>query len=417
MSTKVIDLTEDLTPGSDTMFYGVKDPAGTPLDRKISLSTVSANITGSSNIFSKAQVITIADTENAIGLTVNQNDVTNNPSAITITNTGAGNDITAPSFSLKAGALTATGLDLGANNITMSGSLAATGSRVTKGWFTDLECTNAIVGSVTGNAGTVSTITGLAPNTATTAAAQPNITSVGTLTTLTVDDITINGNGVTSAGASSLTIAPTAGQKLVIDGHLSIDANAITGESDNNTIITAYAGKNVTIESVAFDGGDVEGVGNLGITGRRVTKGWFTDIESTNAPTIGGVSLSTIYAPKLFEQITQAATDTLTAAEVSGTVISNYGQEAENTQTLPAAAAGYNGMVIIGTAGAGAFHLKAGAGDKIYLDGTALDDGDKVSIATPAVGNYFSFWSFQTGASSYDWIVTTGAGTLTDGGA
>src|SRR3990167_9797613 len=33
-------------------------------------------------------------------------------------------------------------LALGANNLTMTGSLAATGARVTKGWFTDLESTN-----------------------------------------------------------------------------------------------------------------------------------------------------------------------------------------------------------------------------------------------------------------------------------
>src|SRR3990167_2502024 len=46
-------------------------------------------------------------------------------------------------------------LALGANNLTMTGSLAATGARVTKGWFTDIETTNAMVGSVTGNAATV----------------------------------------------------------------------------------------------------------------------------------------------------------------------------------------------------------------------------------------------------------------------
>jgi len=116
--------------------------------------------------------------------------------------------------------------------------------------------------------------------------------------------------------------------------------------------------------------------------------------------------------------VTQAATDTLTAAECRGCVVSNYGQVAENTQTLPAAAEGLHGLVVIGTAGAGAFHLKAGAGDKIYLDGKALDDGDKVSLATPAVGDNFTFFSFQTGASAYDWIVTSGSqGTLTDGGA
>ena len=54
------------------------------------------------------------------------------------------------------------------------------------GTLTDLTVTNPIVGSITGNAATVTTITGLAPDTATTQAAQPNITSVGTLTSLDV---------------------------------------------------------------------------------------------------------------------------------------------------------------------------------------------------------------------------------------
>jgi hypothetical protein len=49
-------------------------------------------------------------------------------------------------------------LSLGANNLTMTGSLGSTGSRLTKGWFTDLEISNAIVGSVTGNAGTATSL-------------------------------------------------------------------------------------------------------------------------------------------------------------------------------------------------------------------------------------------------------------------
>ena len=118
-----------------------------------------------------------------------------------------------------------------------------------------------------------------------------------------------------------------------------------------------------------------------------------------------------------YNEIIKAATGTLTAAECSETIINNYGQSAENTQTLPAATEGLSGTIVIGTAGAGAFHLKAGASDKIYLDGVALDDGDKVSLATPAVGNFFSFFSFQTGAAAYDWMVITGFGVLTDGGA
>ncbi len=46
-------------------------------------------------------------------------------------------------------------LALGANNLTMTGSIGDTTNRVLKGWFTDLQVTNAIAGSITGNAATV----------------------------------------------------------------------------------------------------------------------------------------------------------------------------------------------------------------------------------------------------------------------
>jgi len=42
------------------------------------------------------------------------------------------------------------------------------------------------------------------------------------------------------------------------------------------------------------------------------------------------------------EEIVQPAIDTLTEEEVSGTLINNLGQDAENTQTLPTATKGLN---------------------------------------------------------------------------
>jgi hypothetical protein len=115
-------------------------------------------------------------------------------------------------------------------------------------------------------------------------------------------------------------------------------------------------------------------------------------------------------------ELIQPTTDTLTTAELKGTQISNYGQSAENTQTLSTAAKGLNSIIVIAAAGVGAVHLKAGATDKIYLDGVALDDGDKVSLAAPVIGDYFSFFTFQNGVGVYDWHVISGIGTLTDGG-
>jgi len=117
------------------------------------------------------------------------------------------------------------------------------------------------------------------------------------------------------------------------------------------------------------------------------------------------------------QEIVKTTSTVLTAAECSGTMLNNRGQTTTNTLTLCTVAEGLSGILMVGTAGAGALYLKAGASDKIYFDGTALDDADKVSCATPAVGNFITFWAFETGASAWDWIVETGRGTWADGGA
>jgi hypothetical protein len=64
-------------------------------------------------------------------------------------------------------------LALAANNLTMTGSIGVTGSRVTKLWATDIEATNAIAGSVTGNAATV---TGFSPTSGKTLTVQKSMT-------------------------------------------------------------------------------------------------------------------------------------------------------------------------------------------------------------------------------------------------
>jgi len=91
------------------------------------------------------------------------------------------------------------------SNLQLTGDIGSTGTRIAKGWFTDLQVTNAIAGSVTGNAATVSTITGLAPDTATTQATQGAITGLGTLvglevtgTDTTTDIMTFTGDSLTT---------------------------------------------------------------------------------------------------------------------------------------------------------------------------------------------------------------------------
>ena len=127
----------------------------------------------------------------------------------------------------------------------------------------------ALTGNVTGNtSGTAATVT---------TAAQAAITSLGTLTTLQVDNININGNAITSTAGTDLTITPLAGQQIVLDGAIVIDAGVVTGAT--------------SITSTAFVGditGDV--TGNTSGTAATVTTAAQTAITSVG--TLTGLTMS-----------------------------------------------------------------------------------------------------------------------------
>lgn len=131
--------------------------------------------------------------------------------------------------------------------------------------------------------------------------------------------------------------------------------------------------------------------------------------------TVGGVEMSSAPLP-YYSAVNKTATGSLSATECINTLIDNYGQGAAMTLTLPTAAAGYYCIVAVVTTGY-AIYIKAGASDKIYLDGTALDDADKVGISSPALGDCIQFMTYRTGASSYDWMASSGVGLWVDSGA
>ncbi len=144
-------------------------------------------------------------------------------------------------------------LALGANNLTMTGSLATTGARVTKGWFTDLEVTNAIAGSVTGNAATV---TGFTP-------ASGSLTLAGadalTLTTSAGSNVTLPTTGTlaTLAGTETLSskrinprvVTTTDDATAVIDVDVTdqYQLTAVANATTFSTTGTPVAGQKLTI--------------------------------------------------------------------------------------------------------------------------------------------------------------------------
>lgn len=98
---------------------------------------------------------------------------------------------------------------------------------------------------------------------------QFSLTSEGLLTIgsqINVGNLTLTGNTL-SSGSGDINITPVTGSDVVIDSHFEFDANLLTALTDVNTIITAYTGRNITIEDVTFDGGAVAGITTLAIGG------------------------------------------------------------------------------------------------------------------------------------------------------
>jgi len=287
----------------------------------------------------------------------------------------AGGDVT---LTHGANVLTLAGGDLalGVNSLTLTGSIASTGSRVTKGWFTDLEVTNAIAGSITGNAATIAvadevtdtscfvlfvtaatgnlaakTNAGLAFNSNTgiltatgfsgpltgnvtgnvsgtaatvTGAAQTSITSLGTLTALDVDNININGNTISSTAGTDLLITPLAGQQLILDGSIEIDGTLFRPASDDGVTLgdtthnfsDLFLASGAVINFAADDMTITHAANSLTFAGGTVALGVAT-VTTINALTItSSTGTFTLTAAKTF-----AVTNTLTLSGTDGTVM------------------------------------------------------------------------------------------------
>lgn len=135
-----------------------------------------------------------------------------------VINFAAGNvTLTHSSGVLTLGGSGAATLALGTNSLTMTGSIAATGSRVTKGWFTDIESTNAPT------VGGVALPTATSTTTFTNKRITPRVLSAAAYTTDTGSSI--NGDTqdmfIVTAQTGALKFnnpsgTPTDGQKLII---------------------------------------------------------------------------------------------------------------------------------------------------------------------------------------------------------
>ena len=153
-----------------------------------------------------------------------------------------------------------------------------------------------ITGDVTGNtSGTAATVT---------TAAQTNITSLGTLTALTVDDIVVDGKVITMTGSSSDTAVFTAGTngtlsivttddaaaaaniQITADGTAELAGTTVTLDSSGGITLNADSG---TI-TFADDGASLGTVTSAGFTGNVVGNISGGNLAVANGGTIGSAS-------------------------------------------------------------------------------------------------------------------------------
>ena len=215
---------------------------------------------------------------------------------------------------------------------------------------------------------------------------------------VTVDNLVIDGNDISSS-SGDITLSPKAGSDVVVDGHWEFDGPALAALTDNNTTITAYAGKNITIESVTFDGGVVGGVSSIDIDGGTI-----------DGATIGATTAGTVRSLLDEDAEIVTADATLTANQCSGGLISNYNQSLDCTVTVPTAFAGGNFIVVLSTAVAKYYRLDPTGSEVWVWDGVAQAAGKYIGVAAATVGAALQFIAVQTGASTWTWHVYTVAG-------
>ena len=83
-------------------------------------------------------------------------------------------------------------------------------------------------------------------------AAQPNVTSLGTLTALQVDNLNLNGN-ILSSTTGNLSITPVSGSTIVLDGTIIVDAGIVTGATSvtSTAFVGALTGNATTATTLA----------------------------------------------------------------------------------------------------------------------------------------------------------------------
>lgn len=198
--------------------------------------------------------------------------------------------------------------------------------------------------------------------------ALSNLASVAINTTLVSDTDNTDALGTAAIGWSDLFL----GDGAVITFSSAPSTADVTITHSSNTLTVAGG-------NLALGANSLTLTGSIAATGARVTKGWFTDLESTNMPTVGGTAiLTSLTAPQFTTIELGHASDTTLSRSAAG-VLAVEGVDVatiSGTQTLT------NKTIALGS--------NTVSGTKAQFD-TAVTDDNFAYLATAQ-----SFTALQT---------------------
>ena len=138
-------------------------------------------------------------------------------------------------------------------------------------------------------------------------------------------------NATVTVGTATTTATYGLGTGVMATGNtktINIGTSGASGSTTAITIGSSTGGATNTVASygtwthtgdLALGSGNLTLTGSIASTGSRVTKGWFTDIESTNMPTVGGTAiLTSLTAPQFTTIELGNASDTTLARSAAG---------------------------------------------------------------------------------------------------